>query len=76
MAYYIRHQSAGIGERLAAATAHAFQRIAARYAHYRIYRASLNELHGLSNRALADLGLNRSMLKSVALEAADKKVAT
>lgn len=37
---------------------------------YRTYRKALNELRGLSNRELADLGLSRSMIKRVALEAA------
>ncbi|WP_425505180.1 DUF1127 domain-containing protein [Tritonibacter litoralis] len=37
---------------------------------YAIYRKSLNELRALSNRELADLGLSRSMIKRVALEAA------
>lgn len=36
---------------------------------HRVYRQTLTELQGLSNRELADLGLNRSMLKSIALEA-------
>lgn len=42
----------------------------ARFAQYRVYRATLNELRELSNRELADLGLSRSMLKGIALEAA------
>lgn len=37
---------------------------------YSIYRKSVNELRALSNRELADLGLSRSMIKRVALEAA------
>lgn len=40
------------------------------WARHRVYRNTLNELNGLSGRELNDLGLNRSMLKSVALEAA------
>ena len=42
----------------------------ARFAQYRVYRKTLSELGELSNRELADLGLNRSMLKRIALEAA------
>ena len=42
----------------------------ARCAQYRVYRKTLSELGELSNRELADLGLNRSMLKRIALEAA------
>lgn len=42
----------------------------AKWKAYRIYRTSLNELSDLSNSELADLGLSRSMIKRVALEAA------
>ncbi|MFP3383672.1 DUF1127 domain-containing protein [Tritonibacter sp. SIMBA_163] len=41
-----------------------------KFAQYRVYRETLNELNALSGRELADLGLNRSMLKRVAIEAA------
>jgi uncharacterized protein YjiS (DUF1127 family) len=37
---------------------------------HRVYRQTLRELQDLSPRELADLGLNRSTLRSVALEAA------
>ncbi|MEL7212393.1 MAG: DUF1127 domain-containing protein [Pseudomonadota bacterium] len=43
--------------------------LAARFAAYRKYRKTLSELRTLSTRELNDLGLNRSMLKRVALEA-------
>ncbi len=36
----------------------------------RVYRQTLSELSALSERDLNDLGLNRSMLRSVAQEAA------
>lgn len=36
----------------------------------RIYRQTLSELSSLSDRALTDLGLSRSMIKAVAREAA------
>ena len=36
----------------------------------RVYRQTLNELSALSARELADLGLNRSNIRSVAHEAA------
>jgi len=36
----------------------------------KVYRATLNELYQLSEAELADIGLNRSVLRSVALEAA------
>ena len=42
----------------------------ARYAQYRVYRTTLNELQALSDRDLADLGLNRANIQSVAHEAA------
>ncbi|CTQ32023.1 DUF1127 domain-containing protein [Jannaschia rubra] len=37
---------------------------------WRTYRRTLNELSALSNRDLADLGLSRSMIRAIALEAA------
>ena len=42
----------------------------ARFTQYRMYRKTLDELSTLSSRELNDLGLNRSMLKNVAREAA------
>ena len=42
----------------------------ARWAAYRTYRRTRDELSGLSDRDLADLGLNRSMIEGVAREAA------
>jgi len=41
-----------------------------RVANYRAYRKTVNELSALSSRELDDLGLNRSMIKRIALEAA------
>ena len=43
--------------------------VAAR-AQRKIYTTTLNELEMLSNRDLADLGIARSMIKSIAMEAA------
>ncbi|CTQ48847.1 DUF1127 domain-containing protein [Jannaschia donghaensis] len=40
------------------------------YAKWRVYRRTVNELEALSNRDLADLGLARGMIRSVAIEAA------
>lgn len=40
------------------------------WARWRLYRRTLAEMSGLSDRALADLGLHRSMLKRVAWIAA------
>ncbi len=44
--------------------------LADRYAKYSTYKTTLNELAGLNDRDLADLGINRSMIKSIATEAA------
>jgi uncharacterized protein YjiS (DUF1127 family) len=50
-------------------TAHLRQRladIAEAWGRWRLYRRTLAEMSALSDRALADLGLHRSMLKRVA----------
>ena len=39
------------------------------FARRRLYRETLRELNTLSNRELADLGLHRSQIKRVAIEA-------
>ena len=39
----------------------------------RVYAKTLTELSRLSNRELADLGLHRSQLRSVALQAANEQ---
>lgn len=62
----IRHTNAGIADRAAAL----WTALGQRYARHRVYRRTLNELQSLSGRELADLGMNRSMLKRLALEAA------
>lgn len=43
---------------------------AMRFANYRVYRKTINELSELTSHELSDLGLNRSMIKRTALEAA------
>ena len=43
-----------------------------RYTQYRVYRKTLEELQNLNRHELNDLGLNASMIKSVAYEAAYK----
>ena len=48
-----------------------FEAVKTRFVRYRLYRQTLNELSGLSNRELADLGLHRTELKRVAWEAAN-----
>lgn len=36
----------------------------------KVFRTTLNELHALDGRELADLGINKSMIRSIAYEAA------
>ncbi len=40
------------------------------YAKRRLYKRTINELSSLSSRDLADLGISRSMIKSIAIETA------
>lgn len=47
-----------------------FDALSTKFARYRLYREAYNELSELSGRDLADLGLNRSMIKRVAYQAA------
>ena len=47
-----------------------FGGLARSFGQYRVYRKTLNELEALNSRELADLGLSRSMLRSVAYTAA------
>ncbi len=42
-----------------------------RFARYRLYRQTVNELSALSNRELADLGMHRSMIRRIALQATE-----
>lgn len=42
------------------------------YAQRKLYSTTFHELNALSNRELADLGIHRSMIKSIALEASAK----
>lgn len=46
--------------------------LAARYRQHRNYRETFEGLSALSNRELADLGLNRSDLRRVAKDAASR----
>ncbi len=47
--------------------------VADRVAKNKIYRTTLNELSALTDRDLADLGISRSMIKGIAIEAAHGK---
>jgi uncharacterized protein YjiS (DUF1127 family) len=49
-----------------------FADLAERSEKRRVYRTTFHELNSLSTRDLADLGINRSTIKSVAYEAAYK----
>ncbi|MBW4707818.1 DUF1127 domain-containing protein [Roseobacter sp. YSTF-M11] len=72
MAYYTHTNTAtaSLIERGLAATASLLNAAAQRYARYRVYRQTYNELAGLNDRELNDLGLSRSMIRGLAYEAA------
>lgn len=74
MAFYTTTSPSSLTERLLARTSYVLDRAAKRLAHHRVYSETLAELRGLSDHDLNDLGLNRTMLKRLALEAADSKV--
>lgn len=44
--------------------------VSQRYTRYKTYRTTLDELEALSDRDLADLGIARSMIRSIAYQAA------
>lgn len=46
------------------------ENVAAARAQRKVYTATVNELDNLTNRELADLGLTRASIKSIAFEAA------
>ncbi|MGC3936522.1 DUF1127 domain-containing protein [Roseobacter sp. EG26] len=72
MAYYTQTNtaSASLFERALAFTASLLNAAAQRYATHRVYRQTYDELAGLSERELNDLGLSRSMIKGLAWETA------
>ena len=45
-------------------------KLAERFAQYKTYRATINELSDLNDRELSDLGISRSMIKRIAIETA------
>lgn len=47
-----------------------FKAIGLRLEQYKVYRNTCNELNALTDRELSDLGINRSMIQSIATEAA------
>lgn len=56
----------GLRARFSALTANFGERVA----RYRLYRQTLGELSALSNRELSDLGISRSQITSIAMDAA------
>jgi len=46
------------------------ERLVTAWKRYRVYRTTVNELSQLSGRDLADLGIHRSAIRSIAHEAA------
>ena len=70
MAYVtdIRISGVTLGDRFAALR----ETLATRRAERKIYRETYNELASLTDRELNDIGLSRSQIKRVALEAAQK----
>jgi len=68
MAYFSgnRAETLSLSERLAEIRAAA----TVAYGNWRVYRRTLNELNELSAREMADLGINPSMVRSIAIEAA------
>jgi len=64
--YNIRSHEAGIANSIAAA----FRNASLRFAQHRAYRQTVAQLSTLGDRELADLGLHRSMIASVAAKGA------
>jgi uncharacterized protein YjiS (DUF1127 family) len=62
----IRSIEFGIAERVSSF----FSELGEMYQRYRVFKQTMNELNALSSRELADLGIHRSMITRVALEAA------
>lgn len=56
----------GFADRIAAV----FKSVPQAIARYRVYAQTVRELNGLSERELNDLGIHRSMIPSIASEAA------
>ena len=74
MAYYTQTRTNSAIERVLASLAQTLDAAAAAYAKHRVYNETLSELRSLSDRELTDLGMNRSMLRGIAKEAADNAI--
>ncbi|WP_439140105.1 DUF1127 domain-containing protein [Roseicyclus sp.] len=70
MAYVTSNRTISNGMGLGARLTEIGKDIIAAWRAHRVYRETLTELQALSTRELADLGLNPSMLRNIALEAA------
>lgn len=68
MAYVANTQNVHLG--LFGRVTDMFRAASERMAQYRTFRTTVNELEALDARELADLGLHRSMIVSIAREAA------
>lgn len=64
------HQIASSKPLLGANPLGLIEELSARFARFRLYRRTVNELSSLTARELADLGLHRSMIKRIAYQAA------
>ncbi|CUH52234.1 DUF1127 domain-containing protein [Shimia marina] len=67
MAYVANHAETAVSK--ASGLSVFFANVAERVRKHRVYRETVSELSALSNRELADLGLHRSMIRRLALEA-------
>jgi len=68
MAYV--NSTRSIDAAIADGVSNAVKNVRERFAQYQVYRTTLRELSALSGRELADLGMHRSQIRSIALDAA------
>lgn len=69
----ISSANAGLLSQIAARFAEAREGLAKRRLRRRVFRQTMSELSALSTRELADLGLNRTVIRRVAWEEAQKR---
>ncbi|WP_187428756.1 DUF1127 domain-containing protein [Roseobacter fucihabitans] len=74
MAYYtqINTRSESVIERTLITAANLLQAASERYARNRVFRETYAELSKLGERELNDLGMSRSMIRAIALDAAEQ----
>jgi uncharacterized protein YjiS (DUF1127 family) len=68
MAYV--NSTRSIDAAIADGVSNAVKNVRERFEQYQVYRTTLRELSALSGRELADLGMHRSQIRSIALDAA------